>query len=151
MQAVTDGIENFRFNSAIARCYELVSILAKSRETDPATVWARGEALRLLTQAITPFMPHMAEECWAALGQEGFVSEAPWPTPEPALVARDVVTMPVQVNGKKRAEIEIAKGLGEDAVRELALADERVAPHVKGLNIRKVVVVPDRIVNIVVG
>src|SRR5262249_51469771 len=126
--------------------------IAKVREaTDAPTVWARGEALRMLTLVITPFMPHLAEECWTALGFAEFASTAPWPLPEPALVARDVVTMPVQVNGKKRAEIEIAKGLGEDAVRELALADERVVPHVKGLNIRKVVVVPDRIVNIVVG
>jgi leucyl-tRNA synthetase len=152
VQAVGEGIEGFRFNSAVARCYELVNAIAKVRDAaDAPTVWARGEALRLLVQAVAPFMPHLAEECWAALGFAPFVSTAPWPAPDPALVARDVVTMPVQVNGKKRAEIEIAKGLAEEAVRELALADARVAPHVKGLNIRKVVVVPDRIVNIVVG
>jgi leucyl-tRNA synthetase len=152
MQGVTDGVEGFRFNTAIARCYELVNAIAKTRDAaEPATVWARGEALRLLTQAISPFMPHLAEECWAALGQAGFVSTAPWPIPDPALLAQDLVTVPVQVNGKRRAEIEIAKGLGEDAVRAIALADERVAMHVKGLDIRKVVVVPDRIVNIVVG
>ena len=152
VQAVGEGIETFRFNSAVARCYELVNAIAKVRDAaDAPTAWARGEALRLLVQAVAPFMPHLAEECWALLGFAPFVSTASWPVPDPALVARDVVTLPVQVNGKKRTEIEVARGLAEDAVRALALADERVAAHVKGLNIRKVVVVPDRIVNIVVG
>jgi leucyl-tRNA synthetase len=150
-QAVTEGIEGFRFNTAVARCYELVNAIAKARDAkDEATVWARGEALRILIQSIAPFTPHLAEEAWAALGQDGFVSSAPWPSRDPALLAQDVVTMPVQVNGKKRAEIEIAKGLGEAEVREIALADARVTPHITG-QVRKVVVVPDRIVNIVVG
>jgi leucyl-tRNA synthetase len=152
VQAVTDGIENFRFNTAVARCYELVNAIARTRDAnDPDAIWVRGEALRLLIQSIAPFTPHLAEESWATLGQDGFVATAPWPRPDPALLARDMVTVPVQVNGKRRAEIEIAKGLAEDAVRAIALADERVAAHVRGLDIRKVVVVPDRIVNIVVG
>ena len=152
VQGVTESIEKLRFNTGVARCYELVNAIAKVRETtDAATVWARGEALRLLTQAVAPYMPHLAEECWVLLGGQGFVSTAAWPVPEPALLAQDLVILPVQVNGKRRTEIEVAKGLGEDALRELALSDEKVAPFIQGMNIRKVVVVPDRIVNIVVG
>jgi leucyl-tRNA synthetase len=100
---------------------------------------------------IAPFMPHLAEECWEKLGQKGFVSAAVWPSPDPALVAQLLVTLPVQINGKRRAEIQVAKGLAEDQVRALALGQEQVASFLAGLTVRKVIVVPDRIVNIVAG
>ncbi|MGE3142680.1 MAG: leucine--tRNA ligase [Hyphomonadaceae bacterium] len=152
IKAVTEGIEGFRFNSSVARCYELVNAVAKARDAGaPEMIWARGEALRLLVQAIAPFAPHLAEESWAALGQPGFVATAPWPQPDPALLAAATVTLPVQINGKRRAEIEAAKGLAEAELRELALAHAAVAPLLAGQTIRKVIVVPDRIVNIVVG
>jgi leucyl-tRNA synthetase len=148
--AVTDDIENFRFNRAIARAYELTNLLRKAEASPaPAVFWARGEALRILVQLIAPFMPHLAEECWERLGFERFVSTAAWPVADPALTALSVITVPVQVNGKRRAEIEIPKGLSEAAVRDLALAHDRVAAFLDGLTVRKVVVVPDRIVNIV--
>jgi leucyl-tRNA synthetase len=149
--AVTEDIENFRFNRAISRFYELTNALPKSSAGDEALTWARGEALRLLTQTIAPFMPHLAEEAWAKLGFEPFVALAPWPAADPALVAQSLVTLPVQVNGKRRAEIEVPKGLAESEIRSLALAHERVAPFLDGATVRKVVVVPDRIVNIVVA
>ncbi len=147
--AVTEDIENFRFNRAISRAYELMNALPKSIGDDPALLWARGEALRLLVQLIAPFMPHLAEEGWARLGLPGLVVDAPWPAADPGLTQQNVVTVPVQVNGKRRAEIEIPKGLAEDKVREMALSHDRVAPFLDGLTIRKVVVVTDRIVNIV--
>ncbi len=148
---VTDDIENFRFNRAVARCYELANAIAKLKADDAPAAFARGEALRVLAQLIAPFMPHLAEECWEKLGQAPFVSSAPWPTPDPALAAQDTIVMPIQVNGKRRAEIEIAKGAPEAAVRERALAHAGLAPFLEGVSIRKVIVVPDRIVNIVVG
>jgi leucyl-tRNA synthetase len=150
--AVTDDIEGFRFNRAVARLYEFVSAIRKTEAAkDPAIVWARGEALRILAQLIAPFMPHLAEECWERLGLAPFVATTPWPAPEAELLREDTVTLPVQVNGKRRGEIAVAKGLAEDAVREIALAHHEVIPFLSGLTVRKVVVVPDRIVNIVAG
>jgi leucyl-tRNA synthetase len=154
LKELTADIEGFRFNVAISRCYELMNVIARTKaeaKDEAALLWARGEALRLLTQMIAPFMPHLAEECWEKLGQKGFVSAAVWPSPDPALVAQLLVTLPVQINGKRRAEIQVAKGLAEDQVRALALGQEQVASFLAGLTVRKVIVVPDRIVNIVAG
>ena len=149
--SVTDDIENFRFNVAVARSYELVNAIAKLKAPSPEAQFARGEALRILAQLISPFMPHLAEEAWEKLGMEGFVATASWPKADPALAARTTVTLPIQVNGKKRGEIEAAKGAPEEDVKAMALADPAVAPFLAGVTIRKVIVVPDRIVNIVVG
>jgi|CXWL01.1.fsa_nt_gi leucyl-tRNA synthetase len=147
--SVTEDIEHFRFNVAVARCYELVNAIAKLKDDSPAGQFARGEALRILSQLIAPFMPHLAEECWEALGGEGFVAIAPWPVADPALAARNTVTLPIQVNGKKRGEIEVAKGAPEAEIRALALAHPTVAQFLAGQSIAKVIVVQGRIVNIV--
>ncbi|MCX7358728.1 MAG: leucine--tRNA ligase [Alphaproteobacteria bacterium] len=149
IQSVTDDIEGFRFNVAVARGYELVNAIAKLKGDDEGAVFARGEALRILAQLISPFMPHLAEECWETLGGEGFVATAPWPVADPVLAARNTVTLPIQVNGKKRAEIEAPKGAAEADLRELALQHASVKPFLEGVTVRKVIVVPDRIVNIV--
>ncbi|WP_395647253.1 leucine--tRNA ligase [Terricaulis sp.] len=146
--SITADIENFRFNVAVARCYELVNAISKLKGADDAAVFARGEALRILAQLISPFMPHLAEECWQKLGYEPFVGDR-WPTANPALAALNTVTLPIQVNGKRRGEIEAAKGAPEEDVRELALAHPAVAQFLEGQTVRKVIVVPDRIVNIV--
>ncbi len=149
--AVGADIEGFRFNRAVARAYELVNAIRKhDGASDPALVWARGEALALLTQIVTPFMPHLAEECWQALGRTGFVTAAPWPEADPDLVEENTVTLPVQVNGKRRGEIAVPKGSPEAEVRAAALAAPGVAAFTDGKTVTKVVVVPDRIVNIVV-
>ncbi len=149
IQHVTDDIEHFRFNVAVAKSYELVNAIARLKGQDEGAVFARGEALRILTQLISPFMPHLAEECWERLGFDAFAATAPWPAADPKLAARTTVTLPIQVNGKKRAEIEAAKGAAEADVRELALAHPAVAQFLAGQTVRKVIVVPDRIVNIV--
>jgi leucyl-tRNA synthetase len=149
--SVTEDIEHFRFNVAVARCYELVNAIAKLKDDSPAGVFARGEALRILAQLIAPFMPHLAEECWEALGGDGFVATAPWPVADPALAARTTVTLPIQVNGKKRAEIEVAKGLPQKEIEAAALAHDDVKRFLDGQNVRKIIVVADRIVNIVAG
>jgi leucyl-tRNA synthetase len=149
IQSVTDDIEHFRFNVAVARCYELVNGIAKLKGDDDASRWVRGEALRILAQLISPFMPHLAEECWEALGGTGFVATAPWPVADPQLTARTTVILPIQVNGKKRGEIEAPKGAPEADVRELALQHPLVVQFLEGQTVVKVIVVPDRIVNIV--
>ena len=142
---VTDDIENFRFNKAIARIYEFMNAIRKA----DAGAWARAEALSFLARLISPFAPHIAEECWETLGGKGLVCDAPWPEADPAMLKTDTITLPVQVNGKKRAEIEVAADAANEAVEKAALSDEAVQRHIDGKTVRKVVVVPGRIVNIV--
>ncbi|NWG92045.1 MAG: leucine--tRNA ligase [Parvularculaceae bacterium] len=143
---VTDDIEHFRFNKAIARIYEF---LATVRKADGAATPARAEALSALVRLIAPFTPHLAEECWEHLGGKGFVLNAPWPDADAALLVKETLVLPVQVNGKRRAEIHVAANADAKAVEREALADAEVRRHVEGLTVRKVVVVPGRIVNIV--
>ncbi len=156
---VTDDIENFRFNKAIARIYEFLNALKKAppmnREDGApansvrAEAFAQAEALGVLTQLVAPFIPHLAEECWETLGGEGLVCDAPWPQADDALLKKDTILLPVQVNGKKRDEVEVAADAANDAVEKAALSLEAVQRHIDGKTVRKVVVVPGRIVNIV--
>ena len=144
--AVTADIEEFRFNKAIARIYEFLNALKKA---DAADAWSRAEALSALVRLIAPFCPHLAEECWEALGGEGLVCNAVWPSADAALLVQETVTLPVQVNGKRRAEIAVSPSADAGTVEALALAEAEVRRHIDGLTVRKVVVVPGRIVNIV--
>ena len=145
---VSDDIEHFRFNKAIARIYEFLNALKKAERADS---WARAEALSALVRLIAPFTPHLAVECWEALGGQGLVCDAPWPEADKALLVKDALILPVQVNGKRRAEISVALSDDAKTVEALALADPEVKRHLAGLAVRKVVVVPGRIVNIVAG
>jgi leucyl-tRNA synthetase len=147
---VTNGIEKFHFNVGIARMNELANALRKAEgSTAPGMATARREALKLFAQIAAPFAPHIAEEAWALLGGAGMVVTAKWPTPDPALLVSDTVTLPVQINGKKRAEITVSATADAASVEALAKEDEAVKPHLAGLTVRKVIVVPGRIVNIV--
>ena len=147
---VTSGIEKFHFNVGIARMNELANALRKAEQsTAPGMATARREALKLFAQIAAPFAPHLAEECWAVLGGQGIITTAKWPTPDPALLVSDTVTLPVQINGKKRAEITVPAGADAATVEAAARADENVIPHLTGVTVRKVIVVPGRIVNIV--
>jgi leucyl-tRNA synthetase len=152
---VTNGIEKFHFNVGIARMNELGNALRKAEQsTLPGMATARREALRLFAQIAAPFAPHLAEECWALLGgpnagENGMVATARWPAPDPALLVSDTVTLPVQINGKKRAEITVAASADPAAVEAAAREDDAVKQHLAGLTVRKVIVVPGRIVNIV--
>jgi leucyl-tRNA synthetase len=145
---LTDDIENFRFNKAIARIYEFLNVL---KSASGAGKWAKAEALSTLTQLAAPFTPHLAEECWETLGGEGLVCNAPWPKADPALLARDKIVLGVQVNGKRRSEIVVAADADNATVEKAALSEAGVKRHIGGKTIRKVVVVPGRIVNIVVS
>lgn len=150
--AVTNGIDSFRFNTSIAQLYELISAIRKAEAVDaPGMLAARGEALGLFTRLLQPFAPHIADEAWERLGGTGFCAQAPWPVADPALVATDTVTLPVQVNGKRRDEITVDKSLDTAAIEAAALAAPGVAAFVAGKELRKVIVVPGRIVNIVVA
>ena len=148
VKAVSEGVSGFRFNSAIAKLYAFVATV---RDHGAAGGAARREALSALVRLIAPFTPHLAEECWTRLGEEGMVLDAPWPEYDPALEADDEVVLPIQVNGKRRGEIRVARGLEPAAVEAIVMADPDVQARLEGQTVRKIVVVKDRIVNLVVG
>jgi leucyl-tRNA synthetase len=153
IKSITEAVEGFRFNSAIARLYEFVAVLRNCRPPadDPERMAARREALSALARLIAPFAPHLAEECWSRLGETGLIASASWPVFDPALTREDEVVLPVQINGKRRGEIRAPAGASEDQVRERVLADPDIALRLEGLAIRKLIVVKDRIVNLVTG
>jgi leucyl-tRNA synthetase len=107
------------------------------------------ETAEIIARIAAPMVPHLAEECWRALGHETLVAEAPWPEADPALLVSDTVTVAVQVNGKRRAEIGIERGLGKSEIEAAVLRLDTVRRAIDGKPIRKVIVVPDRIVNVV--
>ena len=144
--AVTDDLKALRFNRAVAQVYTLTNAM---QAASGASAAARCEAVEILVLLIGPMMPHLAETCWKELGKTMMLAAARWPNADPRLVASDTVTIAVQVNGKRRGEIEIAKESGEDAVRESALALEAVQRALQGKPPRRVIVVPGRIVNVV--
>jgi leucyl-tRNA synthetase len=151
VKQVGEAIETFRFNSGIARLYEFLNLLKANpaEGASPALLAARQEALSAFARLIGPFTPHLAEECWARIGGEGMVVEASWPQFDPALTEDAVKVLPVQVNGKRRGEITAPAGAEPADVEKIVLDDPEIARRLEGLTIRKVIVVKDRIVNIV--
>ncbi|MBN8529306.1 MAG: leucine--tRNA ligase [Caulobacterales bacterium] len=150
IMAVTEGVETFRFNSAIAKLYAFLGVLKAHGEAGGE---AKAEALSAFARLIAPFTPHLAEEGWTRLGQAGMALDAPWPDYEPTLAADDAVVLPIQVGGKRRGEIAMPRGADAAAVEAAALANPAVQAYLaaNGQSVRKVIVVPDRIVNLVVG
>lgn len=150
--AVTDDIEKFRFNRGVARLYEFANILAEVKDTeatDPAGIAARREALDALVLLIGPAMPHLAEELWQRLGHAKLVAETDWPLADPALTVDDTVTVAVQVNGKLRATLHLPRDLDKAKAEAAALADPAVQKALDGKPVKKVIVVPNRIINVV--
>jgi leucyl-tRNA synthetase len=142
--ATGEAIENLQFNKAVAQLYELVSAIEKA---PPSAT--RTESVRNLVRLAAPMAPHLAEECWDALGQQGLVANAQWPKFDPALLVEDQVTLAVQVNGKLRDTLTAPRGLDRAEAESLALGSEKVQRQLAGASPRKVIVVPDRLVNIV--
>ncbi|MFT4717095.1 MAG: leucyl-tRNA synthetase, partial [Paracoccaceae bacterium] len=146
IDAVTQGIEGFAFNKSVAKLYEFTNALAKSK-ADGA---AKRKAMRVMAQLMQPMTPHLAEEVWQLLGGKGLVAQASWPVADPALLVDDMVTMPIQVNGKRKSEISVPKDMPKEEVEKLALADDAVIKFLAGKPVKKLVVVPGRIVNVVI-
>jgi leucyl-tRNA synthetase len=142
---VTAGIEGFAFNKAVAKLYEFTNSFAKSG----ATAATKRTAMRILAQLMSPMVPHLAEEVWKIAGGEGLVATAPWPKADPAMLSEDNVTLPIQINGKRRAEISVPKDMPPSEVEKIVLADEAVAKALAGAAPKKLIVVPGRIVNVV--
>jgi leucyl-tRNA synthetase len=137
----------------VARIYELanaISTAAPRAANGAAHGHARREALELLVQMLAPMMPHLAEECWRTLGHTDMVATAPWPKFEPSLLVEDVITLPVQVNGKRRGELTIGVDASQADIERATLALDVVRRALGGNSPKKIVVVPKRIVNVVV-
>ena len=143
---VTMGIESFGFNAAIAKLYAFTNVLQKSK----AGKAAQREAVMTLAQLMSPMTPHLAEDIWHHQGGEGLIATAPWPTADEAMLVDDTVTLPIQINGKRRAEISVPKDMDKAEVEKLALATDAVQRALNGNAPKKVIVVPGRIVNVVV-
>jgi leucyl-tRNA synthetase len=147
--AVTDHIEKFRFNSAVARIRELTNLLEEMGQGDGASVIMR-EGIEAAVRLIGPMMPHLAEELWQALGHRTLLADERWPSFDPALVIEDTVTVAVQVSGKLRATVELPRDADQAAAEAAALAEPTVQRAMEGKTPRKIIVVPNRIINVVV-
>jgi leucyl-tRNA synthetase len=153
VKSVTDAIEGFRFNSAVARLYEFVGVL-KAYPADVGSrevIAERRASLDALARLVNPFAPHLAEESWRRLGKTTLVASEPWPIYDPALVEEEERVLPVQIDGKRRGEVRAPAGALDDDVRALVLANPEIARRLDGLTVRKFIVVKDRIVNLVTG
>jgi leucyl-tRNA synthetase len=152
---VGEGIEKLRLNRCVAQIYEFANALqaalaaAKSAATGPDMAWALREAAEILVQLFQPMMPHLAEECWQVLGHKDLVAESPWPAVERDLLQDDTIVLPVQINGKKRADVTVARDASIMQIETAVLALEPIQRALAGKPPKKVIVVPQRIVNVV--
>jgi leucyl-tRNA synthetase len=153
VDAVNGDIEGLRFNRAVAHVYEFTntfsSLAGALAGGDDADRWALREAVDILIQLIGPMMPHLAEECWAFVGHQSLLADQPWPVLESALLVEDTVTIAVQVNGKRRDELTVSRGTSNADVEAAALRLDNVLRAIGDKKVRKVIVVPERIVNVV--
>jgi leucyl-tRNA synthetase len=146
IQEVTLALESFGFNAAIAKLYRITAILGKSK-ADYAT---QRDAIMILAQLMSPMTPHVAEDIWMHQGGEGLIANACWPVPDPALLVEDEVTLPVQINGKRRDEIVVSKSMSKDELEVMVLKNKAVLKALDGATPKKLIVVPGRIVNVVI-
>jgi leucyl-tRNA synthetase len=143
---VTLGIETFGFNKSVAKLYEFANAISKSK----AGPGAKRKAVSVLAQLMSPMTPHLSEEIWTHLGGEGLIANAPWPVADEALLVQDTITMPIQINGKRRAEVDVSAEASKEEVEKLALAHEAVVRALEGREPKKLIVVPGRIINVVI-
>ncbi|HMJ92477.1 MAG TPA: leucine--tRNA ligase, partial [Allosphingosinicella sp.] len=142
--SVGANIEALAFNKAVANVYELANAIEKAAPSE-----TRSRAVETMLRLVAPMVPHLAEQTWAAFGRDGLIADADWPKADPAMLVDDEVTIAVQVNGKLRDTLTAAKGTAKEALEEMALGSEKVVRILEGKAPRKVIVVPDRLVNIV--
>ncbi|WP_142849194.1 leucine--tRNA ligase [Telmatospirillum sp. J64-1] len=148
--AVAEDLERFHFNKAVARIRELTNALGELPQDEDGAAWVLREGLETVVRLIGPMMPHLAEELWSMLGHQTLLAQTPWPEADPALLVEDSVTIAVQVNGKLRGTIDLPKDVDQKTAQDAALALPAVQSVIEGKTLRKVVVVPNRIVNVVV-
>ena len=148
--AVSDALEGFRFNVAVALIRTLTNQLEEMDGSGAGEDWAMRQGLEAAVLLAGPMLPHIAEEMWQALGHSTLVVDTPWPVYDPSLLVEDRVKIAVQVNGKLRGAVELPKDSHEDAVRDAAMALDNVTNAIQGKDIRKVIHVPNKIYNVVV-
>jgi leucyl-tRNA synthetase len=154
LASVSEDVAKLRFNRCVAHIYECANALSDGIggvETAPSPdlAWALREAGDILVRLFSPMMPHLAEECWAALGHKTMVATEAWPALEPELLVENTITLPVQINGRKRADVTVPRDAGKEAVETAVLALDAVKKALDGKSPKKVIVVPQRIVNVV--
>jgi leucyl-tRNA synthetase len=149
--AFTESLDRFQFNTGIARLREFTNAISAFKAESQDEKWALAEALTAMTQMIGPMMPHLGEELWSMLGNKELLFQSPWQQADAELAKKDTVTIGVQVNGKLRATITLPAGSDPKFTEDTAMAHENVIPWVEGKQVKKIVVVPDRIVNVVVA
>ncbi|MBO9671483.1 MAG: class I tRNA ligase family protein, partial [Sphingobium sp.] len=145
IDGVAKDIEALSFNKAVAKLYELTNAIEKAKPSA-----SRTAAIRTLPLLVAPMTPHLAEEAWAEMGGQGLIADAMWPAVDPALLVEDEVTIAIQVMGKLRDTITVAKGTDKAALEKLALEAPNAARALEGATPKKVIVVPDRLVNLVI-
>ena len=146
IDAVTKGVEGFAFNKSIAALYQFTNILAKS----PASKNAKIDAMLTMAQLMQPMTPHLAEEIWSSLGGDGLVTEAKWPILDASMLINDTIVLPIQVNGKRRDEIQVNLDLSKDEIEKIVLERQSVLRILDGNAPKKIIVVPGKIVNVVI-
>jgi leucyl-tRNA synthetase len=154
VRVTNDLSRRMRMNTAVAAIMELINAvvpLVDRDDADGAIDWSLREAFEVLAKVLTPFAPHFSEELWSQLGGEGLVSLAVWPEADRKLLERDEVTLVVQINGKLRGRIQVPRGASQDEVMNLARQQDRVAQNLQGTTIRRIIHVPDRLLNLVVS
>jgi leucyl-tRNA synthetase len=152
IKKVTDDLDGgFHFNTAISSIMELVNesydLIGKSADAGGSTVL--NEAVESLIVLLAPFVPHIAEEMWQSMGKKNSIFRSSWPVFDEAAIVENVVTMPVQINGKLRSTIEVSVDIKEEALKDLVLADPKVNKWITGKTVKKFIVVPKKLVNIV--
>ncbi|MEM9331733.1 MAG: leucine--tRNA ligase [Pseudomonadota bacterium] len=152
LMAVGEDIEKLAFNRAIARLYEFCNVLSavKPDKADKSVISAMREGIGFFVQCIAPMMPHLAEECWKSLGKTSLVSAMPWPKFNAEFAVDDTIVMPIQINGKKRADLEIDPNASKEEIEAASLQLDVVVKYLEGRDPKKVIVVPKRIVNVVI-
>ncbi|OZA96101.1 MAG: leucine--tRNA ligase, partial [Rhizobiales bacterium 39-66-18] len=152
---VAEDVERLRFNVAVAHVHEFANAFGQAiagvrdGEVAPDMAFALREAAEMLVRTVAPMTPHLAEECWAALGHEGLVAEAAWPQVDPALLVENTITLPIQINGRKRDDIIVPREATPAEIEAAVLALETVQRALDGRPPKRIIVVPQRIVNVV--
>ena len=147
---VDEMIPGLRYNSAVAQIYTLINALEQANKNSKTSAATLKEVMTMAIQMIAPMMPHLAEECWTVLGHDGLISASSWPVLDESLLQESSITLPVQINGKKKGDLTVAIDLDKDGVEKLVLEQAFVQQALSGKQPKKVVVVPGRIVNVVI-
>lgn len=150
LRDVAGDIEKFHYNKYMARLRELMNAIESFDAQDTADHWALGEAVKILLQIMNPALPHIAEEIWAQLGFKTMLAHEPWPEADPSLLVDNLIILPIQVNGKTRATVEVHPDVPEDELQSLVLTLSGIQSHVMDKPLKKFIYVPRKIINVVV-